>query len=55
MPAATIRYHSFNRDGEDRDPEHHRVTKRDRAMAALLLGIGRHTLYRKLKEYGLAV
>ncbi|HLN03091.1 MAG TPA: sigma-54 dependent transcriptional regulator [Bryobacteraceae bacterium] len=30
-------------------------TKGDRAMAALLLGIGRTTLYRKLKEYGLAV
>ncbi len=30
-------------------------TKGDRAMAALLLGIGRTTLYRKLKEYGLSV
>jgi two-component system response regulator HydG len=30
-------------------------TKGDRAMAAFLLGIGRTTLYRKLKEYGLAV
>jgi transcriptional regulator of acetoin/glycerol metabolism len=29
--------------------------KGDRAMAALLLGIGRTTLYRKWKEYGLAV
>ena len=29
-------------------------TKGDRAMAALLLGIGRTTLYRKLKEYGLS-
>ena len=28
-------------------------TKGDRATAALLLGIGRTTLYRKLKEYGL--
>src|SRR5205085_10889949 len=28
-------------------------TKGDRAMAAYLLGIGRTTLYRKLKEYGL--
>ena len=30
-------------------------TKGDRATAALLLGIGRTTLYRKLKEYGLSV
>lgn len=30
-------------------------TKGDRATAALLLGIGRTTLYRKLKEYGLPV
>src|SRR5579871_2677588 len=30
-------------------------TKGDRAAAALLLGIGRTTLYRKLKEYGLSV
>jgi DNA-binding NtrC family response regulator len=30
-------------------------TKGDRAMAAFLLGIGRTTLYRKLKEYGVAV
>jgi DNA-binding NtrC family response regulator len=29
-------------------------TKGDRASAAMLLGIGRTTLYRKLKEYGLA-
>ena len=29
-------------------------TKGDRAMAAVLLGIGRTTLYRKLKEYGVA-
>lgn len=28
-------------------------TKGDRVMAALLLGIGRTTLYRKLKEYRL--
>ena len=28
-------------------------TKRDRTVAAALLGIGRTTLYRKLKEYGL--
>jgi len=30
-------------------------TKGDRAIAANLLGIGRTTLYRKLKEYQLAV
>jgi len=30
-----------------------RVTKGDRTMAANLLGIGRTTLYRKLKEYGM--
>jgi DNA-binding NtrC family response regulator len=30
-------------------------TKGDRGMAAYLLGIGRTTLYRKLKEYGVAV
>ena len=30
-----------------------RVTKGDRTAAANLLGIGRTTLYRKLKEYGL--
>ncbi|HUJ50606.1 MAG TPA: helix-turn-helix domain-containing protein, partial [Bryobacteraceae bacterium] len=30
-------------------------TKGDRAVAATLLGIGRTTLYRKLKEYQLAV
>jgi DNA-binding NtrC family response regulator len=30
-------------------------TKGDRAIAASLLGIGRTTLYRKLKEYQLAV
>ena len=30
-------------------------TKGDRAIAATLLGIGRTTLYRKLKEYQLAV
>jgi DNA-binding NtrC family response regulator len=30
-----------------------RFTKGDRTMAALLLGIGRTTLYRKLKEYGM--
>ena len=30
-------------------------TKGDRAVAANLLGIGRTTLYRKLKEYQLAV
>ncbi len=29
-----------------------RYTKGDRTMAASLLGIGRTTLYRKLKEYG---
>ena len=29
-------------------------TKGDRAIAAHLLGIGRTTLYRKLKEYDLA-
>ena len=29
-------------------------TKGDRAVAAHLLGIGRTTLYRKLKEYRLA-
>jgi DNA-binding NtrC family response regulator len=29
-----------------------RYTKGDRTMAAMLLGIGRTTLYRKLKEYG---
>ena len=29
-------------------------TKGDRSMAAQLLGIGRTTLYRKLKEYRLA-
>jgi transcriptional regulator of acetoin/glycerol metabolism len=29
-------------------------TKGDRAIAAHLLGIGRTTLYRKLKEYQLA-
>jgi transcriptional regulator of acetoin/glycerol metabolism len=28
-------------------------TKSDRVMAAHLLGIGRTTLYRKLKEYGI--
>jgi transcriptional regulator of acetoin/glycerol metabolism len=28
-------------------------TKGDRTVAAALLGIGRTTLYRKLKEYGL--
>ncbi|HYP06803.1 MAG TPA: helix-turn-helix domain-containing protein, partial [Bryobacteraceae bacterium] len=31
-----------------------RYTKGDRTMAATLLGIGRTTLYRKLKEYGYA-
>jgi transcriptional regulator with PAS, ATPase and Fis domain len=30
-----------------------RITKGDRTMAANLLGIGRTTLYRKLKEYGM--
>ena len=30
-------------------------TQGDRGQAATLLGIGRTTLYRKLKEYGLAV
>jgi transcriptional regulator with PAS, ATPase and Fis domain len=30
-----------------------RVTKGDRTLASTLLGIGRTTLYRKLKEYGL--
>jgi transcriptional regulator of acetoin/glycerol metabolism len=30
-----------------------RATKGDRGTAAALLGIGRTTLYRKLKEYGL--
>jgi DNA-binding NtrC family response regulator len=30
-----------------------RVTKGDRTLAATLLGIGRTTLYRKLKEYGI--
>ena len=30
-----------------------RITKGDRTLAAALLGIGRTTLYRKLKEYGL--
>jgi transcriptional regulator with PAS, ATPase and Fis domain len=30
-----------------------RVTKGDRTMAANMLGIGRTTLYRKLKEYGM--
>jgi transcriptional regulator with PAS, ATPase and Fis domain len=30
-----------------------RVTKGDRTLASALLGIGRTTLYRKLKEYGL--
>ena len=30
-------------------------TRGDRAVAAHLLGIGRTTLYRKLKEYNLAV
>ena len=29
-----------------------RYTKGDRTVAAALLGIGRTTLYRKLKEYG---
>ena len=28
-------------------------TKGDRTVAAAMLGIGRTTLYRKLKEYGL--
>jgi transcriptional regulator of acetoin/glycerol metabolism len=30
-----------------------RYTKGDRSLAASLLGIGRTTLYRKLKEYSL--
>ncbi|MBV9405231.1 MAG: sigma-54-dependent Fis family transcriptional regulator, partial [Acidobacteriaceae bacterium] len=29
------------------------ITRGDRTIAAALLGIGRTTLYRKLKEYGL--
>jgi DNA-binding NtrC family response regulator len=29
-----------------------RITKGDRTVAAAMLGIGRTTLYRKLKEYG---
>ena len=33
--------------------EYLEYTKGDRVMAAYLLGIGRTTLYRKLKEYSL--
>ncbi len=51
--AAAIRYHSFDGDGEARHSHALEYTKGDRVMAAYLLGIGRTTLYRKLKEYRL--